>query len=193
MKSETGETRKHTYDELVTIVYGDLRRRASRQMAGERADSLRPTLLIHAAYERMLNYNMDFENSEHFLNVAATAMRRVLVERARKIKAAKRGAGIAPASLEDVDVTGIFRETPELLIDLDRALETLRPEQIELTELRFYAGFTIEETAEIMKLKPETVKKRWEVVRTILFDKLETSARSAATVAAAPSQGRRRT
>jgi RNA polymerase sigma factor (TIGR02999 family) len=172
MKSESGEARKQTYDELVSIVYDELRRRARQQLAGERAASLQPTSLVHEAYERMLSYHMAFEDREHFLNVAATAMRRVLIDRARKLSAVKRGSGEAPTTLSDVNAAEALSGSPELLIDLDRAVETLRPEQIQLTELRFFAGFTLEETAEIMGLKVETAKKRWEVVRTILFDKL---------------------
>jgi RNA polymerase sigma-70 factor (ECF subfamily) len=172
MNSETGEPRKRTYDELVTIVYGDLQRRANRQLGGERADSLQPTLLVHEAYQRLLNYTMVFENREHFLNVAATAMRRVLVERARNLSAVKRGCRPVAVTLGDIDVIGALTETPERLIDLDRALDSLKPQQIQLTELRFFAGFTLEETADLMGLKLETVKKRWEVVRTLLFDRL---------------------
>ena len=128
---------------------------------------------MHEAYERLLNYRMSFENREHFLNAAATAMRRILIDRARKMKAVKRGSGKLPATLSEIDVVGALDESPELLIDLDRAVEQLSPEQVQLTELRFFAGFTFEETAELMHLKVETAKKRWEVIRTILFDKLE--------------------
>lgn len=92
LKSETGESRKRAYDELVTILYGELKRRARKQLAAERAPSFQPTLLVHEAYQRMLSYAMPFEDREHFLNVAATAMRRVLIERAGKLHAAKRGA-----------------------------------------------------------------------------------------------------
>lgn len=175
MKSEAGEQRKRTYDELVTVLYGDLKRRARQQLAGERAASFQPTLLVHEAYQRFINYSMDFVNREHFLNVAATAMRRVLVDRARRVGAAKRSGQKVSGDLESVDAVGMLNETPELLMDLDRALETLRPEQIQLTELRFFAGFSLEEAAEIMGLKVETAKKRWQIIRAILFEKLSSA------------------
>jgi RNA polymerase sigma factor (TIGR02999 family) len=173
MGSEIGAARKRTFDELVTIVYGDLRRRAHQQLANERPGSLQPTLLVHEAYERLLNYRMSFENREHFLNAAAKAMRRIVIDRARKMNAAKRGSGQQSVTLSQLDVVGVLQQSPELLLDLDRAIDELRPDQIQLTELRFFAGFTFEETAQVMSLKSETVKKRWEVIRTILFDKLE--------------------
>ena len=94
MESEAGDERKRIYDQLVTLVYQDLRRRARQQLIGHRADSLQPTVLVHEAYERLLQYRMPYQNREHFLNVAATAMRRVLIEHARKITAAKRGGGV---------------------------------------------------------------------------------------------------
>jgi RNA polymerase sigma factor (TIGR02999 family) len=173
MSSETGASRKQTFDELVTIVYGDLKRRAQQQMAGERPGSLQPTLLVHEAYERLLNYQMAFDNREHFLNAAARAMRRILIERARRLHSAKRGSGQRAETITDLDVIDVLSQSPELLLDLDRAIAELRPDQIQLTELRFFAGFTFEETAQIMGLKTETVKKRWEVIRALLFDKLE--------------------
>jgi len=173
MAKEHGEERKRLYDQVVTIVYQDLHRRASQQLGNERSNSMQPTVLVHEAYERLLDYHMSYQNRQHFLNVAATAMRRVLVDRARKVGAAKRGAGQPSAVLDELSVVTALSESPELLIDINRALETLRPEQIQLTELRFFAGFTLEETAEIMGLKPETTKKRWEIVKTVLYDKLE--------------------
>src|SRR5215510_15153083 len=91
MSCESGEARKRTYDELVSLVYQDLRREARLQLNRERADSLQPTILVHEAYQRLLGYRMPFENREHFLNASATAMRRILIERARRLCSAKRG------------------------------------------------------------------------------------------------------
>jgi RNA polymerase sigma factor (TIGR02999 family) len=172
MAEESGAVRKQTYDRLVVIVYQDLRRRARLQLGRERGDTLQPTALVHEAYERLLHVQMPFHNREHFLNVAATAMRRLIIEHARKANAAKRGGGRGGDNIGAESAVGTLNQKPEFLIDIDRALQTLRPEQIQLTELRFFAGFTVEETAVIMKLKPETVKKRWEVVRTLLFERL---------------------
>lgn len=172
MAGESGEARKDTYDRLVTLVYQDLRRRAREIMFGEKGTGLQPTVLVHEAYERLLDYHMSFQDRQHFFNVAATAMRRFLIEQARRRRASKRGSGQPAADLEDSAAQSLDHD-PDRLIDIDRALATLRPEQIQLAELRFFGGFTLEETASIMGLKAETVKKRWEVVKVLLFDKLE--------------------
>jgi RNA polymerase sigma factor (TIGR02999 family) len=171
---ESGDSRKATYDQLVAILYDDLRRRARQQMGGERDwTSLQPTALVHEAYERLLGYEMEFQNREHFLNVASTAMRRVLIDRARKLKAAKRRAFETSVPLDADDVVRTLVSAPDALLDLDAAVDTLRPDQIRLVELRYFAGLTIEETAVAMGLQPETVKKRWQVIKTLLYDKLQ--------------------
>src|SRR5215831_14594248 len=171
---QDGDSRKATYDRLVALLYDDLRRRARQQMGAERDwTSLQPTALVHEAYERLLGYEMEFHNREHFLNVASTAMRRVLIDRARKLKAAKRRAFQSSVPLEGDDVVRTLVSAPDALLDLDAAVSTLRPEQIRLVELRYFAGLTIEETAAAMGLQPETVKKRWQVIKTLLYDKLQ--------------------
>src|SRR5262245_34980744 len=121
MNVESGPARKQIYDELVVLVYQDLRRRAHQQLANERADSLRPTILVHEAYERLLQYRMPFENRSHFFNVAATAMRRFLVERARRLRSAKRGKGQVATDLQIDDAAAASSVDPDLLIDIDRA------------------------------------------------------------------------
>jgi len=173
MSRESGEVRKRTYDELVSLLYQDLRRGARLQLNRERADSLQPTILVHEAYERLLGYRMPFENREHFLNAAATAMRRILIERARRLSSAKRGNRQVSATLdEECTAVSQLSHDPELLIDIDRALNTLRPDQVQLVELRFFIGYTLEEAAEIMGLNREAAKKRWETIKTLLYDKL---------------------
>jgi RNA polymerase sigma factor (TIGR02999 family) len=173
LSAESGEARKAIYDRLVALMYDDLRRRARRQMGAERNwQSLQPTALVHEVYNGLLGYDMVFENREHFLNVAATAMRRFLIDRARKLKALKRG-GVKPSvPLADENVIHTLETDPEMLLDLDAALHTLREDQVRLVELRYFAGLTIEETAGAMRLQPETVKKRWQVVKMLLYDKL---------------------
>lgn len=173
MSSEQGEARKQTYDEVVQLVYQDLRRRARQQLSKEGTVTVQPTVLVHEAYERLAEYRMPYENREHFLNVAASAMRRLLVEHARKARAAKRGGGQPAADLELDSAAAQLPRNPELLVDIDQALSDLRPEQVQLVELRYFAGFTLDETAQIIGIKAETAKKRWEAVRTLLYDKLE--------------------
>ena len=167
-----GDERKQAFDRLISMVYSDLRSRARQQMRGERDwKTLQPTALVHEAYGRLMSYDMTFQNREHFLNVAATAMRRLLIERARRVKAVKRGAGQL-TSMPDMPVVEALTQDPNLLLDLDAALATLRPEQVQLVELRYFAGLSLEETAEAMGVKAEAVKKRWQVVKTLLYDKL---------------------
>ena len=171
MAGESGPARKRTYDELVSLVYDELRLRAGRQIRRERADgSLRATGLVHEIYARLLGYRMPYTDRAHFLNVAATAMRRVLVERARKRQALRRGGDLAPATPTEAMLDATPRADPDLLIDVDRALASLAPEQVQLTELRFFAGHTLEEAADIMGIELEAAKKRWHVVKVRLLD-----------------------
>ncbi|MBI4903215.1 MAG: sigma-70 family RNA polymerase sigma factor [Acidobacteria bacterium] len=171
LSSEKGDDRKRTYDELIEMVYEDLRRRAYAQVGREyQMQSIRATALVHEAYESMLAYDMPFESRQHFLNVAAKAMRRLLIDRARRLSAGKRGSGQDAEPLKEHHA--VDSQDPDTLIALDAAMETLRPEQIRLVELRYFAGLTVEETAEAMGLEVETVKKRWQVTRVLLYNKL---------------------
>jgi RNA polymerase sigma factor (TIGR02999 family) len=153
MERETGSAGKHTYDELVSLVYDDLRRQARGYLRRERADSVQATVLVHEAYQRLLPYRMAYQDRNHFLNVAATAMRRFLIERARRLSAVRRGSRQHNTTLDDcLDVSSLVAD-PDLLLDIERALEQLTPDQVRLTELRFFAGFTIEEAVGLMAVK----------------------------------------
>jgi DNA-directed RNA polymerase specialized sigma24 family protein len=110
---QNGESRKATYDRLVALLYDDLPRRARHQMGAERDwTGLQPTALVLEAYERLLGYEMEFQNREHFLNVACTAMRRVLINRARRLKTAKRRA--FQSSVRSRAMTSFERSSPLL-------------------------------------------------------------------------------
>jgi RNA polymerase sigma factor (TIGR02999 family) len=163
--------RRELYDRLVVMVYDDLRRAARRKLAGERADSVQATGLVHEAYARLVGYRMNFRDRSHFLRVAAAAMRRCLIERARALGAAKRGEGQPADTLTDV-IAAVMPDDPARLLDVDRALASLTPEQAQFTELRYFAGFTLEETAEILGIKAETAKKRWRVIKLLLAHQL---------------------
>lgn len=174
LSAESGTARKQTYDELVSLVYDELRVRASRSLRHEAAGhSLQPTLLVHETYERLAGYRMAFENRAHFLNVAATAMRRLLVDRARRVRARRRGGDLVATTFSAAMAASADGLEPELLLDLDRAVDTLSPEQIRLTELRFYAGFTLQEAADVLGVTYETAKKRWRVIKARLLDQLD--------------------
>lgn len=167
--------RKETYDRLISLVYDDLRRRARQQMRNEWDwHTLQPTALVHEAYERLIDYEMRYENREHFLNAAAAAMRRLLIDYARSKKSFKRGGDQERTVLNDGETAiGTLLQSPEELIDLDNALESLRPEQVRLVELRYFAGLTMEESAAIMHIEVETLKKRWRVIKLLLYDRLK--------------------
>jgi RNA polymerase sigma factor (TIGR02999 family) len=172
MRGQTGSARKESYDAVVELMYSELKRLARVQLRRERADSLHPTRLVNDIYDRLLQYRMPFENREHFLSAAATAMRRVLVERARRVTAQRRG-GRTPATTLDESLAGSMPGAdPDLVIDVDRAMSVLREDQVRLTELKFFLGLTLEETAGAMGIKAETAKKRWRVIKALLFREL---------------------
>ena len=174
LESERAEGRKAAYDELFDLVYNDLRDLARRQFAREWSPvTLQPTALVHEAYGRLIHYEMNYANRGHFTSVAANAMRRVLIEQARSRNAGKRWGHQRRAPLEGQTVMVTLSEDPARLIDLDRAIESLKPDQIQLVELRYFLELSLEETAAVMNVKPEALKKRWQVVKLLLYDKLQ--------------------
>jgi RNA polymerase sigma factor (TIGR02999 family) len=161
--------------ELTPLVYDDLHRVASRQMAGERrCVTLQPTALVHEAYVRLSRQDRAvWQDRAHFLAVAGLVMRRLLVEGARRRAAVKRGGDAVAVTWSEVDgaATG-----PEIdLIELDDALERLAelsPRQGRVVELRFFGGLTIAEAAEELGISPATVKLDWALARAWLFRRL---------------------
>jgi RNA polymerase sigma factor (TIGR02999 family) len=162
-------------EELVPLVYAELRRIAGRYVRRERAGhSLQATALVHEAYIRLLkDEDLSFENRAHFLGIAARSMRQILVEHARARDAEKRGGerrritldeGLASGGAVDVD-----------LLALEEALERLAArdaDQARIVELRFFGGLTNEETAAALDVSPATVKRAWVVARAWLFREL---------------------
>ena len=159
---------------LIETVYDELKRVARRHLGRERSDhSLAPTALVHEAYLRLIDQRrVRWQNRAHFFGVAAQLMRRILVDHARARGALKRGVS-ATVTLDDVIVA-----TPALEIDivaLDAALEKLAAldaRQSRLVELRFFAGLTVEETADVLHVAPITVKRDWALARAWLFRQL---------------------
>ena len=153
--------------ELLPLVYDELRKLASRYMEKEREDhTLQATALVHEAYIRLVDWeNVSWENRAHFFAVAAQVMRKILVDHARKTKAAKRGFG-QKIALDDVNSFSPEREVD--LIALDDALLSLEKFdeiQSKIVELRFFGGLTIEETALALKSSPTTIKREWTVAK----------------------------
>ena len=155
-------------DELIPIVYSELRRLARYQLRGERAGhSLQPTALTHEAFLRLFGTRrVSWQNRVHFFSVAAQSMRRVLVEHARKRSATKRGGGATRITLDDAKTPG---ETVDLdVLALNEALtelEKIDPRQCRIVELRYFGGLETEETAEVLGISPSTVKRDWRVAK----------------------------
>ena len=161
--------RHELFNQIIELLYGDLRRTARRVFAGERPGTLQATALVHEAYARLARYRMGYEDRRHFMRVAARAMRRLLVDRARARDAVKRRR--LQCELPDEAIPGPV-ESPSLILDVDRALSALTPGQVEFVELRYFLGYTIEETADNLGLKADTAKKRWRVIKARLAQEL---------------------
>lgn len=159
---------KAALDRLMPLVYEELHRRAKVYMRGERPDhTLQPTALINEAYLRLINYKeMRWENRAHFFAVAAQAMRRILVEHARRRLAAKRGVARYTIPLDELLV--IPQQADVDLLLLDDALNNLAtndPLKSRIVELRFFSGLTVEETAEVLGASPDKVRRHWNAAR----------------------------
>jgi len=165
---------------LLSLVYDELRRLAHRYLRKERPDhTLQSAALVHEAYLRLIKQQpMHFENRAHFFAVSAQLMRQILVEYARRRKAAKRGPGykltldesIAPAKSRSVN-----------LIALDDALNGLAkvdPQQCRIVELRFFSGLSIEETSQVLGVSPATVKREWKTAKLWLYNQIRRAERS---------------
>ncbi|MCH7701619.1 MAG: sigma-70 family RNA polymerase sigma factor [Planctomycetes bacterium] len=165
----------HASDTLLPLVYDELRRLASARMALEApGQTLQPTALVHEAYLRLVgDGQVDWENRRHFFGAAASAMRRILVERARRRGRIKHGGGRQRVPLDDVAV-----EADEKLLDyvvLDEALCRMEKQDERMSQivmLRFFAGLTIEDTAQALGISPMTVKREWACARAWLYDEL---------------------
>jgi len=162
-------------ERLLPLVYQQLRAAAQIQMAGERAGhTLQPTALVHEAFLKLVgDRDLPWQNRRHFYAAAAEAMRQILLDHARSRGRLKRGGGRrrVPLSVADVAESWNLEET----VSLDEALRRLESRDTgiaEVVRLRFYAGLTIEQTAEALGIAPATVKRRWEFGRTWLYREL---------------------
>jgi RNA polymerase sigma factor (TIGR02999 family) len=161
-------------DHLAPLVYNELRRIAAAYMKRERpGQTLQPTALVHEAYMRLAHAGQPWNDKRHFVGIAARSMRQILVERARARGAQKRWAGLNRGSLSES--LAAANDPEAMLPALDEALtrlEAIDAEQARIVELRFFAGLSIEETAEAMGISPATMKRRWSLARAWLFREL---------------------
>lgn len=164
------------FEQLVDLVYDEMRGVARRLLASERnGHTLQCTALVHEAYLRLVDQTrIQWQGRAHFFSAAANAMRRVLVDHARKRLAAKRGNGATHTDLADAYLTIAFE--PDLdVVALDEALtefSLLDPARARLVELRYFAGLSIEETAALLQVSPSAVNRDWAVARVWLYRRL---------------------
>jgi RNA polymerase sigma factor (TIGR02999 family) len=159
---------KGALDQLIPIVYEELRRLARGQMRRERPDhSLQTTALVNEAYIRLVDYNrISPQDRSHFLAIAAQAMRRILIERARSRKSTKRGSGAPRVSLEEAAILADSRDAE--MLALDEALVNLAaidPRKSQIVELKYFGGLTINETAKVLGVSTPTVERDWQMAK----------------------------
>lgn len=167
---------REALDELLPIVYQELRRQAHFQLRGNRpSPTLNTTALVHEAYFKLVDHHaVEWQDRSHFFAVAVRAMRQVIVDHARRKNAQKRGGGQPDLPLEE----GRLRPDTQakVLVALDEALERLEQideRQSKVVECRFFGGFTIKETADVIGVSPTTVKRDWRTARAWLYRELK--------------------
>jgi len=163
-------------DELLPVVYDELRRLAASKMAQEQpGQTLQPTALVHEAWLRLVGDEITrFEGRGHFFAAAAEAMRRILIDRARQKLSLKRGAGAQRVNLDDVELASTADS--ETLLMIDEALGKLAqedPESAKLIELRFFAGLTTAAAAAALRISERTARNRWAFARAWLYRELQ--------------------
>jgi RNA polymerase sigma factor (TIGR02999 family) len=165
-------------DVLMTLVYDEMRKLAASYLRQQRSDhTLQPTALVHEAYMKLIDVSdVNWQDRAHFFAVAAQTMRHILIDHARAIATDKRGGDLHKIELDEA--ISFSKEQNVDLIELDEALQLLAiqdEQQSKIVELRFFGGLTIEETAEVLKISPATIKRDWAIARAWLFRQLKTS------------------
>jgi RNA polymerase sigma factor (TIGR02999 family) len=155
-------------EKLTRLVYRDLHRLAERYLRSESPNhTLQSTALVHEAYLRLIDQrNTRWQNRAHFFGISAQLIRRILVDYARARKAGKRGGYAAKLQLDEAMAVS-DEQTLDLVVldDCLKALAEIDPQQARIVELRYFAGLTVEETAEVMHISPTTVKREWRLAR----------------------------
>jgi RNA polymerase sigma-70 factor (ECF subfamily) len=163
-------------ERLLPLVYGELHKLAKSYMRRERPDhTLQPTALINEAYLRLAGDALDFQSRQHFIGVAATIMRRVLVDHARAHNAGIRGGSLQRVELEEN--VAISQESSDEILALHDTLsnlEKVNARQAKIVELRYFAGLSVEEISVLLNLSPRSVKRDWALARLWLFKEIQT-------------------
>ena len=166
-------------EELLPLVYNELRRMAAHKMANEPAGhTLQPTALVHEAWLQLVDSsNQSWQNRAHFFGAAAEAMRRILIARARRKGRQRRGSGAAHVDFDELEIASPAPD--DQLLALNEALDRfakLEPQQAELVKLRYFVGLKIEETAEVLGISEATAKRWWSYARAWLFQEIQSDA-----------------
>jgi RNA polymerase sigma factor (TIGR02999 family) len=168
-------------EQLLPLVYDELRRLAAQRLAQERpGQTLQPTALVHEAYLRLVDTELirRWDSPGHFFAAAAEAMRRILVERARRRRRLRHGGGLRRLDLSETEVA-VGASDDEQILQLDGALDRLavaRPQAAELVKLRFFSGLSAEEAAPMVGLSPRSARRLWAFARAWLRRDMERSA-----------------
>ncbi len=163
-------------DELIVFVYAELREMAAAKMARELAgQTLQPTALVHEAWLRLGGERQpNWQNRAHFFGAAAEAMRRILIDSARRKSAARHGGGMERVNANDTDVAAA--NSSEELLEVHEALDRLAaedPRKAELVKLRYFVGMSLEEAAEVLGISERTAKRDWAYARAWLGEVIE--------------------
>ncbi len=166
-------------DQLLPLVYRELHRQAAAYLRRERrGHSLQPTALVHEAYLRLVGHDGPWESRSHFFAVSAQVMRHILVDRARRRRAGKRGGDLVRITLDDAVAGAPLKDAELDLIELDQALRELAaldPGKARLVELRFFGGLTAVEAAAVMGVSESTVTREWRMARAWLHRRLRSA------------------
>jgi RNA polymerase sigma factor (TIGR02999 family) len=171
-----GSGNTEALDQLIPIVYDELRAVAARYLKRERLDhTLQPTALVNEAYLRLIDQKqVEWQNRAHFVGLAAQMMRRILVDHAKSHHRAKRGGSARKVSLEEA--MAISDERADDLVEIDEALTALAAfdeRKSRVVELRFFGGMSVEETAEVLKISEVTVARDWKLAKAWLYTYIE--------------------
>jgi len=161
-------------EKLTPLVYNELHRLAHHYMSYENpGHTLQTTALVNEAYLRLVSNQASWQNRAHFFAISAQLMRQILVDFARSRRRQKRGGGLEPVSLEEALVLNDEREPDLVALDEAlRALAAIDPQKSQVVELRFFGGLSVEETAGVLKVSAEKIRRDWNLARTWLYREL---------------------
>ena len=177
LMKEWSKGRSEVLEQLFSLIYDELRRLARSQLSREsKGHTLQATELVHEAFGRLVAQRVSWQNRRHFYGIAAQCMRRLLVDYARKKKAAKRPTAGEAVPLDDEMV--VMPNTIDRILIVDEALDRLasvNARQAQVVELKYFGGLTIEEIAKVAHIAPATVKRDWEEAKQRLFEALQSN------------------